>query len=159
MSRVRISSSAPRITAGHAFFSPSSSATSPESSSAPILPPILWQSPRGSGRSGDRRGRSSSQHRRAQGQAEPLLDQRPHRATGRHTCAAGHETRNIGLPIFRTAADKPTDRFQFGSRIGPPLGAGNSQSPGARSADHLSMIGTSSSTSGTVRDRLFFNVS
>ena len=33
-------------------------------------------------------------------------------------------TRSVGLPILRTAAAQPTDRFEFGSLSGPPFGAG-----------------------------------
>jgi hypothetical protein len=58
-----------------------------------------------------------------------------------------------------TARDQPTDRFQFDSLNGPPLGASKSQSEPVLSLAQASMRGTSSATSGTVRARLPLSVS
>jgi hypothetical protein len=68
-------------------------------------------------------------------------------------------TRNPASPAAAVAALQPTDLFQFDSRSGPWPGASNNQASGGLLALQRLTIGTRSTTSGTVRARLFFRVS
>ena len=102
-------------------------APGPSSEMPPGCPRPVRPRPKGCGRSGARRGPSSSPPTRAPAPAGPPSDRRRRRARPTPRCAADHVP--AARPPDRRLPAQPTDRFQFVSRSGPPSGAGTA-SPG-----------------------------